>query len=95
VTPDCLRKSAPKGWARQWSGFDVRPRIAAHSEGERQIQSSTGFNILPVVFDSNIRKVPSSGVVEGWNRTTGLAFTLAPHLQLINYRGRFSPFPGI
>jgi hypothetical protein len=23
-----------------------------------------------------------------------LAFTLAPHLQLINYRGRFSPFRG-
>jgi hypothetical protein len=22
-------------------------------------------------------------------------FTLAPHLQLINYRGRFSPFVGI
>jgi len=24
-----------------------------------------------------------------------LAFTLAPHLQLINYRGRFSRFGGI
>jgi hypothetical protein len=24
-----------------------------------------------------------------------LAFTLAPHLQTINYRGRFSPFRGI
>jgi hypothetical protein len=24
-----------------------------------------------------------------------LAFTLAPHLQIINYRRRFSPFPGI
>jgi len=24
-----------------------------------------------------------------------LAFTLAPHLQLINHRGRFSPFGGI
>jgi hypothetical protein len=30
------------------------------------------------------------GAGEGW-----LAFTLAPHLQLINYRRRFSPFPGI
>jgi hypothetical protein len=29
------------------------------------------------------------------SRTIGLAFTLAPHLQIINYRGRFSPFPGI
>jgi hypothetical protein len=25
----------------------------------------------------------------------GLAFTLAPHLQLINHRGCFSPFAGI
>jgi hypothetical protein len=25
----------------------------------------------------------------------GLAFTLAPHLQTINYRGRFSRFAGI
>jgi len=24
-----------------------------------------------------------------------LAFTVAPHLQTINYRGRFSPFVGI
>jgi hypothetical protein len=24
-----------------------------------------------------------------------LAFTLAPHLQIINYRGCFSPFVGI
>jgi hypothetical protein len=24
-----------------------------------------------------------------------LAFTLAPHLQTINYRGRFNPFAGI
>jgi hypothetical protein len=24
-----------------------------------------------------------------------LAFTLAPHLQIINYRGRFSRFAGI
>jgi hypothetical protein len=26
---------------------------------------------------------------------SALAFTLVPHLQLINYRGRFSPFGGI
>jgi hypothetical protein len=25
----------------------------------------------------------------------GLAFTIAPHLQTINYRGRFSRFVGI
>jgi len=28
-------------------------------------------------------------------RLPWLAFTLAPHLQTINYRGRFSPFGGI
>jgi hypothetical protein len=26
---------------------------------------------------------------------SSLAFTLAPHLQLINHRGRFSPLVGI
>jgi hypothetical protein len=29
-----------------------------------------------------------------WGRCM-LAFTVAPHLQTINYRGRFSPFVGI
>jgi len=37
----------------------------------------------------NLRKIAPFGR-GGW-----LAFTLAPHLQLINYRGRFSPFVGI
>jgi hypothetical protein len=27
--------------------------------------------------------------------TSLLAFTIAPHLQIINYRGCFSPFAGI
>ena len=35
---------------RQWSGFDVRYRATAHSQSERQIQSSTRINILLVVL---------------------------------------------
>jgi hypothetical protein len=33
------------------------------------------------------KRWPSSGIA--------LAFTVAPHLQIINYRGCFSPFAGI
>jgi hypothetical protein len=32
------------------------------------------------------------GVIPAW---FPLAFTIAPHLQLINHRGCFSPFAGI
>jgi hypothetical protein len=39
-----------------------------------------------LLFQPNFRAFPA---------TSALAFTLAPHLQPINYRGRFSPFGGI
>jgi hypothetical protein len=37
-------------------------------------------------------ETPLKGVVPA---SPALAFTLAPHLQTINYRGRFWPFAGI
>jgi hypothetical protein len=40
----------------RWSGFDVSYLLTAGSQGELQIQSSTGINVLLAVRDSNIRK---------------------------------------
>jgi hypothetical protein len=40
-------------------------------------------------------KTADFGPNRAYPRRAALAFTLAPHLQIINYRGCFSPFVGI
>jgi hypothetical protein len=51
---------------------------------------------------SSLGARPFSHPLRTWNAqkpvisaASALAFTLAPHLQIINHRGRFSPFVGI
>jgi len=53
-TPCSARRNLVPGTSDRkrhcWSGFDVRQISDLALEGERQIQSATGINILPVVL---------------------------------------------
>jgi hypothetical protein len=49
VTTNAFRGHRQSAW-RQWSGFDVRYQPTTTPQCERQIQSSTRINILPVVL---------------------------------------------
>jgi hypothetical protein len=66
----------------------VTAAISSVPEELKSLSFSAKLTILQVPGPASALKPRRTSAVP-------LAFTLAPHLQIINYRGRFSRFHGI
>ena len=81
---------------------DSRADAAVHPRASRRHCRSPERNSVAVpvprcrrLWASAVTGYPRPARFEGQAVVDRLAFTLAPHLQLINHRGCFSPFVGI